>query len=185
MLLSHIRVVQSSEPGFRIQCNFQGCRRSFKNFSTFRNHIYGYHKEATQTDKAETRNEVNLDFERDNAEDNECEQAPPIGITTNELERSAALWILKTKECHRIPQSVLDGMLPDLISLFQEASTLAQYNIKETLMNAGVSSEIVRSAFDHMTEDSILSNPFRSLNSHCRQLNYFRQNFGLQVKIFL
>ena len=38
LLLNHIRLVHSSEPGFSIQCTVNGCSRTFKNFRTYQNH---------------------------------------------------------------------------------------------------------------------------------------------------
>lgn len=32
-----------NEAGFQIQCGLQGCQRTFRNFHTFRNHIYSMH----------------------------------------------------------------------------------------------------------------------------------------------
>ena len=40
MLLKHIRLAHADRPDFSLQCNLQGCRRTFKRFTTFRNHIY-------------------------------------------------------------------------------------------------------------------------------------------------
>lgn len=40
MLLKHIRLIHADKPNFHLQCNLQGCKRTFKQFSTYRNHIY-------------------------------------------------------------------------------------------------------------------------------------------------
>ena len=42
-LLSHIRLSHADSPDFLIQCNLQGCKRTFRNFTVYRNHIYSYH----------------------------------------------------------------------------------------------------------------------------------------------
>ena len=39
-LLRHIRVIHTDDTSFNIQCNLQGCSRTFK---TYRTHIYTYH----------------------------------------------------------------------------------------------------------------------------------------------
>lgn len=41
--LSHIREVHSYLPGFSITCGMYGCPRTFRNFLTFRSHIYDLH----------------------------------------------------------------------------------------------------------------------------------------------
>ena len=42
-LVAHIRLTHSDDPGFCIQCNLQGCKRTFKKFTVYRNHVYSYH----------------------------------------------------------------------------------------------------------------------------------------------
>ena len=45
-LLQHIRLYHADGANFRIQCKLQGCSRTFKTFSTYRNHLYAWHAEA-------------------------------------------------------------------------------------------------------------------------------------------
>ena len=42
-LISHIRLLHSDEPNFQIQCNLQGCKKTFKKFNVYRNHVYAFH----------------------------------------------------------------------------------------------------------------------------------------------
>ena len=42
-LMTHIRVMHADDPQFLIQCNLQGCRRTFRKFTVYRNHVYGFH----------------------------------------------------------------------------------------------------------------------------------------------
>ena len=43
MLMQHIRLTHADKPDFMLQCNLQGCRRSFRKFTTYRNHMYTFH----------------------------------------------------------------------------------------------------------------------------------------------
>ena len=43
MLLTHIRLVHACDPCFHMQCGLQGCQRTFRNFYTYRNHVYSMH----------------------------------------------------------------------------------------------------------------------------------------------
>lgn len=44
--LKHVRLIHADDPNFSISCSFQSCRRPpFKKFTTYRNHIYAYHKD--------------------------------------------------------------------------------------------------------------------------------------------
>ena len=42
-LISHIRLFHAGTPGFWLQCNLQGCKRTFTHINTYRNHVYAYH----------------------------------------------------------------------------------------------------------------------------------------------
>lgn len=189
MLLSHVRLVHSSEPGFSIQCNLQGCRRTFKNFTTFRNHIYNFHGLATETDQETETADASFDaIVATDSEDSNDEEgiemellAPHIGATGDQITRSAALWILKTRECHRITQSVMENMLPEITGFFQECLHGISLHIKKTLQDAQVSDDVTQSALAHLNENSPFSSPFNGLYTHHRQLKYYRKHFHLVV----
>ncbi len=41
--LKHIRIAHADSPNFWIQCDLQNCNRTYRKFTTYRNHIYSYH----------------------------------------------------------------------------------------------------------------------------------------------
>ena len=59
--LRHLSLIHSSESGFCFQCKLNGCKRTFKNMGTYRNHVYSLHTKAHSTleDTAETTNDGN------------------------------------------------------------------------------------------------------------------------------
>lgn len=42
-LLRHIHIIHADDTSLSIQCNLQGCSRTFKKFKTYQTHIYTYH----------------------------------------------------------------------------------------------------------------------------------------------
>lgn len=54
-LMTHIRLLHADDPNFMIQCNRQGCKRTFRKFTVYRNHIYAFH------DTTETSSHTNVD----------------------------------------------------------------------------------------------------------------------------
>ena len=46
-LLKHIRFLHADHEPFSIQCNLQGCKRTFRRLKTYENHIYTYHDLTT------------------------------------------------------------------------------------------------------------------------------------------
>lgn len=129
-LLSHIRLLHADAPNFAIDCNFQGCRRNFKKFHSFRNHVYAFHstsgKQLQQTpiDHQDDILHCDLDVDSDDNEqgfENEplCVGTPSFADFTELIQRAAATWILKVRECHRLPQSTLESIVKDLESFYQ------------------------------------------------------------------
>ena len=48
-LMTHIRLLHADDPNFLIQCNRQGCKRTFWKFTVYKNHVYTFH-DTTDTD---------------------------------------------------------------------------------------------------------------------------------------
>lgn len=42
-LMAHIRLLHADDPNFMIQCNRQGCKRTFRKFTVYKNHVYAFH----------------------------------------------------------------------------------------------------------------------------------------------
>lgn len=49
-LMTHIRVMHADDPNFMIQCSLQGCKRTFRKFTVYRNHVYAFHDISTLHD---------------------------------------------------------------------------------------------------------------------------------------
>ena len=199
MLLSHIKSVHACEPGFTVQCDLQRCKRTFKIFSTFRNHVYNFHDLVaaapyTNSNVEDMDQEVitpiavasgNMDSDtslRDNDLDQE-DGTPNADCVISEeiLQRSAALWILKTRDPHRIPQSVMDGMVSDLGSLFQCALAGISSKVQCTLKDGGAIDNLLRSVLGHLDVGTPFSDIFKGLKTHHEQLKYFKEKFDLVV----
>ena len=46
LILSHLRLVHASDPGFNVTCGITGCVRTFKSFCALYQHIYRKHQDA-------------------------------------------------------------------------------------------------------------------------------------------
>ena len=110
-VVRHIGSVHSFEPGFQITCGVNGCARTYTNFRSFQKHLTRQHQAA---------------FEKNTTDDSTADShvleeeiplnidASPIVTTEEErssLKRSAALFLLKTKEVHRVTQTALNGII--------------------------------------------------------------------------
>ena len=70
--IQHIRLFHAHQANFKVTCGIEGCQRSFINYGTFSNHIYGVHgensKAACEVLPAKRRSQ---DYEHDNINDDD------------------------------------------------------------------------------------------------------------------
>ena len=86
--------------------------------------------------------------------------------------------MLKAREKHRIPLSVMDTMIYDIQSLFDIAISKLSTEVKTYLQQAGVQDEAAKHV-DYMFSDfPKISN---GLETQQQQLAFFRSNFNFIV----
>ena len=192
-LLKHVRITHSDQENFCIQCNLQGCKRTFRKLKCFKNHIYTYHDIGALEESAEE--ESRLDpaigsgvFYEDSStgmfpsSENSSDSSDIPLLSETQLQRAAATWILKTRECHRIPLSVMDAVISDLQSLFQLALGEIRNRIELSLRDVAVPEQVVDHIRGELSEQSPYANVFQGLETQHQQLCYFRRNFKLVVR---
>ena len=92
------------------------------------------------------------------------------------MRKAAALWILKTREVHKIPLSVMDNIISDVQGLFQSALSHLHQHTRDILPQENY--EALDSAF---SEHSPFVNIFEGLRTQRQQLTYFRKEFRMVV----
>ena len=75
-----------------------------------------------------------------------------LEVTEDSLQRAAALWILKAREQHRIPLSMMDAVIGDFESLHQVFMTVCRHKVATTLAEAGVNEDAITSAMVYMDQ---------------------------------
>ena len=111
-LLKHIRQVHSQRPGFRIVCGLSGCQRTFGSFGSYRNHIYGFHHEREPL-------VINSVPAIEDDMDTSTLTSESDNVDPSMIKDSAAAWILKVQEQHKLPHSTMEDILKDVIYLCQ------------------------------------------------------------------
>ena len=123
-VLRHIGAVHSFEPGFSITCGVGGCARSYTNYRSFRKHLLRQH----EADMARTPNTSNASCGNESFSENDdganvsedVEDEPASRDTSlPNKKRSAALFLLKTKEMCRVTQTALNNIVEGITELFQ------------------------------------------------------------------
>ena len=204
-LLRHVCLAHSDQDDFMIQCNFQGCSRTFRKLRTFENHIYAFHdvNEGSSSHSAELiivndedygygdehedteGEEVQSEADQLEGEENELHNIclhPITGDPEKSLQQAAAFMILKTREKHKIPLSVMNSIVNDVQSLFDIAITTLSAQIHTYLESCGTSKEVAE-GIDQLIKNS--PGVFEGLKTQQQQLSFFRSNFNLIVSIFV
>lgn len=172
-------MVHARDPNFHVNCGIEGCIRTYKNFASFKKHVYRHHREQIDPAQLDTR-----------TEDGSTQQPPEMlheddgpdflnrdaGYDHSE---QAALFVLKAKHVHKISQSALDDLLFDVSTMISDRVHYVENKVCQHLQgpcNSSSSSGILE-AFHHPA----IVDPFHGLTSRYLQLNYYRENFGLLV----
>ena len=175
-LLKHIRQVHAHQPGFKITCGLSGCQRTFKSFAVYRNHVYGFHGElesisiqTTSPILEDEQMDVPESVSSDNNIDDSCHK------------RTAATWILKVQEQHKLPQSTMEEILKDVTGLVQDLLIDLHQKVNSTLQSAGVDPKQISGLADLFHPESEFARPFSNLETQHMQLKFYKQNFDLIV----
>ena len=78
VFLTHLRMFHANEANFQIQCGLQGCKRTFRNFYTYRNHVYSMHDvNSTSTNQLIVEQD---EVSSDSASDHNHVQESPVDL---------------------------------------------------------------------------------------------------------
>lgn len=188
--LKHLRLTHSDTSNFHIQCNLQGCKRTFRNLKYYQNHIYAHH-DTSVLDRAEEEQTTSEDSfsssfeEHSDPNDDSLQDGSQPTSSEGEVQKAAAMWILKTRECSRIPMSVMDSIIFDVKSLFDVALDQVRQSVETVLQGSSVPEGVKKAVSSQLDETTSSSNIFRGLETQHQQQKYFRTNFKMVVSVFL
>ena len=95
------------------------------------------------------------------------------------IQRAVALWILKSRELHKIPVSVMDGIAKDLQSLFDVMTESIRSTLYSILTGAANLTEAKAQINTYMSEWNF--NILQGLHSQSAQVEYFRNPLNIIV----
>ena len=168
-VLRHIGSVHSFEPGFQVTCGIEGCTRTYSNFRSFQKHLARNHETAlnrVEDSSPAPRPQVQRDVHESDDDDtldpidaNDCSTTQEASESTQKaLQRSAALFLLRTKEVNRVTQVALNEIVEGVTELF------------EAHASAG---------------NCCTPKPFAGLETHYLQQKYYKEEFKLVVSIII
>ena len=192
-LLRHVRLLHFGTPGFTtLKCNLEGCHRSFRRYAVFRNHIYEYHSNKLEDvsvpavgepDSLHCPGTLTEDSDDDPADSDFGSDLTTISQVTpaDYMQRAAAIWLLKTQEVRRLPQSTTEGIMQDAGSLYDAALSNLHADVSDVLRKAGVDASIISGVTSLFTPNGPHGNLFSGLETHYRQLQYYKSHFHFVV----
>jgi len=196
--IKHLRITHADDPNFHIQCNLQGCRRTFKNLKHYLNHIYSRHDllgdhPVVPVHSTENSSQpplqpatVNYDYDNnsyssDNSENSDVvdDESGSFDISKEDVQRAAAIWILKSRECHCIPMSVMDQVIFDVQSLFNVTTDHVHKNFESVLRSHEVPENVIRAVLSDVQRSTPII--FQGLETQHKQQSYFKAHLNLVV----
>ena len=116
-LMRHMGTVHAPDPTFFIRCGVGDCPRTYRNYHSYKKHLYKKHREMldgpwspTDDDTAllpNTSEDVMPPLCPSETELSEC--TLPRFPTIKDRKKEAALFVLKSKHIHKVSQSSLNG----------------------------------------------------------------------------
>lgn len=101
-------------------------------------------------------------------------------LDCTQLQIAAATWILKTRECHRIPLSVMNSIIFDVQSLYDVALSQLGLRIDRILNEKGID-EVVRNSVTAEIASGPHADIFDGLKTQSQQVAYYKKHFQLVV----
>jgi len=168
-LMSHLLRKHRDDPNFIIHCNFSGCGVSYRNYLSFKKHVFRTHASVNPSINQPHTYEECIELENvcDNIE-NVCDNIE------NEVAKSEAAFLLKLEVKHNVSQSGIADIMESVNTLF--ASKMHHEN--ETAQSTVTS----RSTPDNWGTD-VTSHMFSSLDTQFKRNKFFESNFDLIMPI--
>ena len=102
-------------------------------------------------------------------------------LSSSDLQRSSALFLLGMKEKHQLTQVALVGVIRGVTSLMQNHLSALQADINQLLVENGTSQFVIQQLNGLFSENGSYCLPFVGLETQHQQLQYYRTNFQFIV----
>ena len=185
-VVRHIGYVHAHDPNFHVVCGIEGCTRTYRNFLSYKRHLYREHKHFVGKENGEGASDESSDHE-DTSEPMSVTAAAdgsffPV-ISAQESARKlkqnrAALFILKTSEIRRLPLSTMESLLPDIATLVEHAIFHVQDRLLEALAKEPITDDTIRS----ICQDDDISSPFSGMETTYQHTQYFKAHLHMIVR---
>lgn len=180
--LKHVQLFHSHQPNFIISCNVGGCRRSYKTYSSLRNHIYEQHSQVSlpevESNPDPSSDGTSLSDHDDDFTPHSDSHCVQQHSTVKQL---AAQLLLGLKEEKKLTQVALQGCIEGVTSLTQIRLAALHEEVCKILQSNGVSQSVISNLSHLFDENGEFGRPFVGLETQHQQMQYFSTHCGLIV----
>lgn len=103
-------------------------------------------------------------------------------VSEEQIKSAAVKWILKHREGHRIPQSVMESIVSGAQSLFRLGTSSMEHLIAKTMKDSNVSADLISSVVAIISDKSDI---FKGLATMYQQNEYIKANFQYLVSTII
>ena len=157
-------------------CGIRGCTRTYHNFHSFRKHLRRVHLETVIEERLP--GDELQSMEIDDSHSRESSPEDQRGFE----QKSSALFLLKTREVHKVSQLALNQLTADFATMSASELETLKGNVFASLRAAGITPEEVGGLSKAFSE-SRLADPFGGLLTEFQQRKYYKQNLNLVVSL--
>ena len=177
--MRHIGEIHRYDPALVIRCGIDHCPQTYKNYESFRSHIYCKHREVLHSQSSDACDESECiditnsteNYEQLQDDDNQVMAAPDI-------KKIGAKFLLKTREEHRIPQLTLNKIISDVKGLWMSSMDFVRKDVRSFMLKSNTEAEC--SPLFETFDDYF---PLSGLETEYMQLKYYKENFNYLVRM--
>jgi hypothetical protein len=120
-LLGHVFMRHRSESNFSACCNFPGCDASYKNYPSFKRHVYTKHQQDMS---------AHVDGDIETVDEEVCAEQPPGIFSDIHMKYSEAAFLLSLRAHHNLSSNAVTEIIDAVKVLYQERMKYVKQQLK-------------------------------------------------------
>ena len=181
-VVRHIGALHAHEAGFHICCGIGGCPRTYKNFASYRQHLYRVHRDMLDITDSSTASEDQRERNREEEiEDYCCDSDSNSSEFQNSLPltlKHVGLFLLKAKEIYKVAETHLGSLMEDISHMIDLTVNHLEKEVQAELKHMGIAmSYEMRNVF-HLPH---IRSVFNRLRTKAQQQSFINENLEVVV----
>ena len=199
LLVSHLRLVHSTDSAFRVSCNIGECSQEFRSFSAFNSHVYRWHRAAvgleheiaedtfascnspspaSHQDIISAANLSMSDFDEYSDQDLDEKNVHQRAFDDASYRKINAEFIMKLSEGRQLSQAALDDVIKGCRAICEQTLGTVKEIVSVALSDIGIA---VPGLTDML---ATIPDPFDGLESQYMREKFYKQHFNYVVSLF-